>query len=86
MSLKRRLAKLEGSGRLCLPEDCPGGPTCLLHYFEGQPVPEVPHDAARCRLCGGVHVRRIQYVIVHTRAQADAMMGELVRASGVMRQ
>jgi len=68
------------------PEVCPGPTTCLLHYVEGQPVPAVPEDAARCPLCGSVHVRHIKLVVVKTREEADTMIDELVRESGVKRQ
>ena len=86
MSIAARLRKLEGTGPRFDPEDCPGPTTCLLHDGEGQLVPALPEDAARCPLCGSMHVRHIKFVVVTTREEADTMIDELVRASGVKRQ
>jgi hypothetical protein len=86
MSVKTRLAKLEGGERRFDPEDCPGGPTVFLHYRAGEAPPALPEDALACALCGVPHVLRVKYVVVQTRAEADKMIGELSRQSGVKRQ
>jgi hypothetical protein len=66
MSLANRLQRLERAG----PEKCRGLITCILTHTDGEPEPEVPEDAARCRYCGQVHVLRLQHVVVATREEA----------------
>jgi hypothetical protein len=86
VSIASRLRKLEGAGHRFDPEDCPGGPTVFLHYREGETPPALPEDALACALCGVPHVLRVKYVVVQTREEADAMIGDLSRQSGVKRQ
>jgi hypothetical protein len=56
MSVATRLSRLERRRTWCRPEDCDGPPTVFLSHREGEPLPRVPTDAARCRRCGAVHV------------------------------
>ena len=65
MSLHSRLKRLEQEIPIRIPpEKCPGGPTHWDGYVEGQPIPPIPDDAARCEYCGEVHVLLFKEEIV----------------------
>lgn len=76
-----RLGKLEPPRPRFDPANCPGDTTVTV--FNDEPIPA---DAAPCALCGEPHVLHVVEVVVADAGQAGALIGELVKASGVVRQ
>jgi hypothetical protein len=66
--VQSRLKRLERGSCRPSSEDCPGGATVLVDADDPTP----PLDAARCKLCGGVHVCVVEEVIVSAGDDAEA--------------
>jgi len=84
VSLRARLTRLERGRLRPGADDCPR-PEFGALIRAGEPEP-LPAAVGRCRTCGGRHVLHLVEVLVADADQANALSGELLEASGVVRQ